>query len=298
MTIDELLEKYHDGEVEINGASYMGNPIDYTIMYVTKKVEHLLSNLKGHIGCVVFAEEGVVVADDEIYANNHIVLVRNPQFEYAKMATEIEKRRNDKDRNLKYTLTEGGYYIGEDTTIGEDSYIEPGCLIGHHVKIGSRAVILSGARISNSIIGDNFVCNENAVIGSNSFTMAKDDMGNSYRIPALGRVIIGNNVEIGVCDNVSRGTSADTIIDDFVKTDALVYIGHDVHLHKNVTITSGVTVGGFAEIYEKGYIGMNSAVRNRKSIGANCVVGMGAVVVKNVDEDATVVGNPAKKMVN
>lgn len=55
--------------------------------------------------------------------------------------------------------------------IGSDSYIEQGCLIGHDVIIGTNAVILAGSTIKNAVIGDDFFCNENAVIGSTSFTM-------------------------------------------------------------------------------------------------------------------------------
>ena len=297
MSVDELLEKYDNGEIDICGVSYAGAPVDHTVMYVTKKVEHLLSNLKGHTGCVAFVEDSISIDDNGIFDGNHIILVSNPQYEYAKMATEIERQRKEKDKTLKFTLTEEGYYIGEDTTIGEDSYIEPGCFIGHHVTIGDHAVVLSGARITNSIIGDNFVCNENAVIGSNSFTMAEDENGNKYRIPALGKVVIGNNVEIGACDNISRGESANTLIDDYAKVDVLVHIGHDAHLHKNVEIAAGGIVGGFVEIHEHSYIGINSAIRNRKILGENCVIGMGSVVVKNIDESITVVGNPAKKLI-
>ena len=72
------------------------------------------------------------------------------------------------------------------------------------------------------------------------------------------------------------------------------YIGHDVHLHKNVEITAGVVVGGFVEAQEGAYIGINAVIRNRISLGTNSFVGMGATVTKSVSDGITVVGNPAR----
>ena len=113
------------------------------------------------------------------------------------------------------------------------AYIEPGCFIGHNVKIGDNARILYGSVIKNAVVGDNFLCNEYALIGANGFNMAEDLDGNKIRIPSLGYVIIGNNVEIGAYNNISCGSGGDTIIEDWVKIDAHVHLGHDVHLKKN-----------------------------------------------------------------
>ena len=136
---------------------------------------------------------------------------------------------------------------------------------------------------------------ENLVnVGANGFTMANDENGNKIRIYSLGKVVIGNNVEIGAHDNVSRGSGGDTVIEDNVKIDALIHIGHDAHLHKNVEITAGAVVGGFVDAQEGAYIGINSVIRNRVTLGAQSFIGMGATVTKSVPAGITVVGNPAK----
>ncbi len=294
MTLAELKNKYNTGEIRVEGASYIGNPVDNTIMFISKKVERLLENLVGHKDCVVFTENGIELPDEEFVKNNYFIFSDNPQFEYAKFANIVADKRFNEERKKKYTLTPEGYYLGENTVIGDNSYIEPGCLIGHGVVIGKDARIFKGAVIKNSVIGDRVIVNEYAVIGSYGFTMSNDENGNKYRIPTLGKVILGNDVEIGVHNNVSCGSGGNTVLEDYVKTDALIHIGHDVHLHKNVEVTAGVTFSGFVDAGEGTYVGVGSVLRNRINLGNHSFIGMGSNVTKSVDSNTIVAGNPAK----
>lgn len=279
---------------DITGVSYIGNPQPNTAMYVSKKVEHLIHNLHSVSQCLVFVENGVLV--DSILEKEHCFSFSdNPQGEYARFANELYKKRENKERQRKYTLQPEGYYIGENVTIGDGAYIEPQCIIGHDVVIGQNATILYGTVIKHSVIGDGFIANEYAVIGALSFTMAEDENKNKIRIPTLGKVIIGNHVEIGVHNNISCGTGGDTVIEDYVKMDALVHVGHDVHLEKNVEITAGAILAGYAKLGSNVYLGINSSIRNRVAIGENSFVGMGSNVTKSINANITVAGNPAKQ---
>lgn len=279
-------------DYSVKGASYIGSPISNTAMYITKKVQHLLVNLNDAEGCLVFAESGMIVPD-RIQAKHSFVFVDNPQLAYAEFAERFSKEKQKEESAIPYINMKGAY-VSQKANVAKDAYIEPGCVIGPNVIIGENAHILAGCVIKNAVIGANFVANEYAVIGSNGFTMATDANGNKCRIPSLGGVTIGNNVEVGAHDNISRGSAGNTIIDDFVKIDALVHIGHDVHLCKNVEITAGSIIGGFDTIEENVYIGLNSALRNRITIGADAIVGMGTNVIDNVSKEKTVIGNPAK----
>ncbi|MCI8681491.1 MAG: hypothetical protein HFH50_00605 [Lachnospiraceae bacterium] len=285
--------KFPEFDFVVSGASYAGMPRNNTIMYVTRKVEHLISNLEGHQECLCFLEKSIFVPDS-IKKWNGCVFCENPQLEYARFAAVLAEQIQYEEKRWKYTLTDEGYYIGNNVVIGNNSYIEPGVVIGHNVSIGDNATILSGAVVKHAVIGKDFLCNENAVIGNYSFTMAEDENGNKYRIPALGRVIIGNGVEIGACNDVAIGACGDTILEDFVKLDGLVHIGHEAHLCKNTEITAGAIVAGFVEMKEHSYLGINSSIRNRIKLGENCIIGMGAVVTKDVVEGSTVAGNPAR----
>lgn len=282
-----------DSNLNITSASYIGKPQNNSVMFITKEVEHLLCNLENAEQCLVFCEDTIGIPV-ELYKKHCFVKTATPQFEYAKyvnkLALEIEQSR----RGLKYSLTDGGYYMGENVSIGKDAIIEPLCFIDHGVVIGENARVFSGAKIRNAIIGDNFIANENSVIGTYGFTMTLDENGNRVRIPTLGKVVIGNNVEVGMLANISVGSGGNTIIDDFVKIDAFVYVAHDVTIKSNVEIPAGAILGGFVTLEQNAFIGFNATLRNRITVGENSIVGMGSVVTKSIPADTTVVGNPAK----
>ncbi len=204
------------------------------------------------------------------------------------------EERFAEEKKLKFNMMPGGFYVCERVAVPDDAYIEPGCVIGPDVNFGKNARIFAGSVIRRTTAGDNFLCNEYAVVGANGFTMAEDEFGNKFRIPTLGRVIIGDDVEIGAHDNISCGSGGDTIIEDNTKIDALVHLGHDVHLHKNVQITAGGIIGGFDDLGDHAYVVINAVLRNRITIGDNAVIGMGSTVTKSVEDNSIVAGNPAK----
>ena len=284
---------YPEYDYIITGTSYAGASKSNTAMFITKKVQHLLQQLNTVKECIVFVEAGADIPED-IKTSNAVIESNNPQLEFAKFAELLMSLRNAEESQYSYLLTDGGYYLSENAIIGNNAYIGPGCVIGHGVKVGNNAIIYAGCTIKHAEIGDDFVCNEHAVIGSYSFTMATDEDGNKYRIPALGAVRIGNGVEVGANNNIACGTCGDTVLEDYVKLDALVHIGHDSQLRKNVEITAGVTISGFVEIGENSYFGVGSCIRNRIEIGDNAVIGMGSTVTKSVDANVTVAGNPAR----
>lgn len=277
----------------ITGVSYIGRPQPNTAMYVTAKVGHLCENLRGVSGCLVFAEEGTEVPADLLGAND-FQFSDNPLLAYVEFTRALEAERDVRERAIPYRQTESGALVSETATIGEGAYLEPGVIVGPGVTIGHDATILAGAVIRHTAIGDRVVVNECAVIGAQGFTMARDTSGNLVRIPTLGGVVIGDDVEVGAHDNVSCGSGGDTVILDHAKLDALVHVGHDARIGRNVEIPAGVVVGGFCEIGDDAFVGVGAVLRNRIVIGDGATVGMGAVVTKGVDAGVTVVGNPAR----
>lgn len=276
----------------IQSVSYVGKPLDNTVMYISKKVEDLLENLDQVSGCLVFAETGTNVPE-KVFENNHFVFTDTPQLDYTNFISKIAEDKENKNKQRKYR-EENGSLVGENVSIGENAVIEPNCLIDHDVIIGKNAMIKSGTIIRNAVIGDNLLCNENSLVGSNGFNMAIDEEGNKVRIPTLGKVVLGNNVEIGSFSNVSCGGAGNTELHDNVKLDVHVHIGHDAVIRKNTEITAGVVISGFVEVGENCFLGVNSTFRNRISIGNNNLVGMAAAVTKDFDDNNVLIGNPAR----
>ena len=278
---------------EVETASYVGDPRENTVMYITKKVEYLLQAVENTPHCLIYAENGVTVPE-EMKSDKLFVLCDNPRLEYVRFLTRLCTDKEKMQRKRKYTLTPGGYYLGENASIGDGSFIEPTCVIGHDVVIGRNAQIYAGAVIKNAVIGNNFIANENCVIGSNGYVLTKDDNGEWLRIPTVGKVVIGDNVELGALDNVAVGTAGDTVIGDGAKIDAHAYIGHDSRIGARAEMPAGVIMGGYCTLDDDAFVGFNATLRNRIRLGEGCVVGMGAVVMESVSSREIVAGIPAK----
>ena len=282
-----------DYRFPIYGASYVGNPQNNTVMNSTKKIEYQLSKLEKVKECLIFIEDTVDV-DERLRKDHCFVKTSNPSYEYAKFAIALSELKKAQDAERKYTLSDGGYYLGEGVKLGEECHIEPHCVIGHGVSIGHHAYIMANTVIKNSIIGNYFVCNENSVVGAQGFTMSRDEEGNLFRIPTLGKVIIGDYVEVGALNNISCGSAGNTVIKDFVKLDAHVHIGHDDFIDQSTEIPAGAVVSGFVNIGKNVFVGVNASLRNRIDIGDNVLIGMGTVCTKSIESGQIVVGNPAK----
>lgn len=276
----------------VHGASFIGAPRSGTVLFVTRKVRKLLDNLADVEGCLVFAESGLEIP--EAYRkNNCFVTAEDPQLAYAEFAVEALKEERKREAAREYTLTPGGYWLGENVTLGSGCVIEPGCRIGHDVVLGDGARIGFGSSILHTEAGKDFGCLDRCSIGIDAFFMAEGE--NSFRIPSFGKVYIGDHVDLSANVIVERGFNSDTRIGNNVKIDSNVCIGHDVVLGENTQITCGVSIAGLVNVGKDVYIGMNAAVKQRLSIGDRAVVGMGAVVISNVKEDTKVFGNPAVK---
>lgn len=289
------MEMNSSAEWNISSASYIGNPINNTVMYITKKVEYLLSNLETCDECLIFCEDTILIPD-HLVKKHTFIQTTNPQYEYSKFVSKLACEIEVKRRNMKYKLTKEGYYIGENVKVGKNAIIEPLSFLDHDVIIGDNAKIYAGAKIKNAVIGNNFIASENSIIGSFGYLLARDEDNNHVRTPSLGKVYIGNNVEVGMHSNISVGSAGNTIIHNNVKIDALCYVGHDAILKNNVEICAGVVIGGYVVLEQDSFIGMNSTIRNRITIGEKAKVGMGSVVTKSIDSNITVVGNPAKRL--
>ncbi len=276
----------------IKGISYIGRPKDNTAVFVVKRVEYLIKELYKAEGCMVFAEDNIDIPED--LKEKHIFRIsKYPQKEYSEFAGELYEKKAKEERKRKYTLTDGGFFLGENVTIGNESYIAPGSMIGHDVVIGQRAQIYSNAVVKNAVIGDDFILREGGVVGSDGFTFTKDENGRWLRTPSMGGVIIGDSVEIGVNSIIAQGTADATHIADNVKMDALVYVGHDSQIAYNTVISAGCILGGYVETGDNMHIGFNSSIRNRLTLGENGRIGMGAVVTKSTDPGTIYIGNPA-----
>ena len=145
-------------------------------------------------------------------------------------------------------------------------------------------------------IGKNVRIGPNCSIGFEGFGFEPDKEGVYHRFPHVGKVILGDNVEIGANTCIDRGALEDTIIGEGTKIDNLVHVAHNVKIGKNCMIIALTCIGGGVIIEDGAYVGIGGSIRNQITIGEKAFIGMGAVVVKDVAPGVTVIGNPAKPM--
>jgi UDP-3-O-[3-hydroxymyristoyl] glucosamine N-acyltransferase len=130
-----------------------------------------------------------------------------------------------------------GCVVGQDVWLGEDSRLEANVTLCRGVRVGARALIHPGV-----------------VIGADGFGIANDD-GVWEKVPQLGGVRIGDDVEIGANTTIDRGALDDTVVEDGVKLDNLIQVGHNVHIGAHTAIAACVAIGGSARIGKRCTIG-------------------------------------------
>ena len=145
--------------------------------------------------------------------------------------------------------------VGPEVRIGERVIVGPGCVLEGRVDIGSGVLLVANVTVCcRARIGDRSVIHPGVVIGADGFGIANDD-GVWIKVPQLGGVLIGNDVEIGANTTVDRGALEDTVIEDGVKLDNLIQIAHNVHIGAHTAIAAGVAIGGSARIGRRCTIG-------------------------------------------
>ena len=140
-----------------------------------------------------------------------------------------------------------GVFIGDAAIVGDGCYIEENTYIGPSVEIGANTKIHHSSTVTHSIIGSDCILHSGVRIGQDGFGFAPSSSGIT-KVPQLGIVIIGNNVEIGANTCIDRGAIEDTCIGDYTKIDNLVQIGHNVSIGRYCIIVSQTGIAGSSTI--------------------------------------------------
>ena len=281
--------------VMINDTKSLGSPIDNALMFATKKKFNMdcIDALRTITDACIIIESELIEYFKDISLKNHIIVVENPRLYFAKALKLIIESSN---RNRKYIMKDNNIIIGENVCIGRNCTLEPSIFIDNNVVIGDDVIIKTGAKIrENVIIGNNVVVGENTVIGGQGFGIEKDSDGRNIRIPHIGGVIIGNNVEIGALASIASGTMEPTIIEDNCFIDDLNHIGHNCKIGTGTMTTACAQFGGSSSIGANGYIAPNSTIRNGIKLGDNCFVGQTTSVQKSFGDNVSLVGSPARE---
>lgn len=198
--------------------------------------------------------------------------------------------------------------IPQDCTIGANVVIEAAVRLGARCRVGANTVIAAGVELgddchvaanvtlSHCLIGARVVLHPGARIGQAGFGFAPD-AGSPVKIPQLGRVIIGDDVDIGANTTIDRGSGHDTVIGPGTMIDNLVQIGHNVVLGRGCILAGQVGISGSTKLGDFVMAGGQAGLSGHLNIGTAVRIGPQAGLMKDVAAGETVIGSPAVPVV-
>lgn len=227
------------------------------------------------------------------------IVIDNPYLYFAKVSQLLNPSKPLKKEVHKSAI------IHPSCKLGQDIYIGPNVVIDENVSIDDGVVIHAGSMIeadsvigkasvihphvvikANTVIGKNCTLYAGCVIGSDGFGYAKDD-SKWLAIPQIGRVILGDNVDIGSNSTIDRGALDDTIISSGVKVDNLVQIGHNCMIGENTIIAGCVGIAGSAKIGKNCAIGGAAMILGHLSITDDVTISPGSMITRSIKTSGT-----------
>ena len=238
-------------------------------------------------------------------ANRDGLVAENPRFILPAVLSIFETKKP------KQSGVHPSAVIGNDCEISPTSWIGPCCVIGNNViidelahleanvyvddgcVIGKGTVIESNVSIRRSQIGKNVVLHSNCVLGSEGFGFLPTSSG-ILKIPQIGGVVIGDNVEIGACSAVDCGTIGDTEVGEGTRIDNHVQIGHNCMIGKNCIFCGKAGLAGSTVVGDGVIFAAEAGSRDHVKIGSNSQIAGRAGVTHDIPSGVTVSGFPAQ----
>jgi UDP-3-O-[3-hydroxymyristoyl] glucosamine N-acyltransferase len=189
------------------------------------------------------------------------------------------------------TRVEAGAVIGAGAAIGERCLIGPGCVIGAGVRIGTDCELRARVTLESAVVlGDRVLIHSGTVIGADGFGFARDG-GQWVKVPQVGGVRVGSDVEIGALTSIDRGAIDDTVIGDGVKIDNQVQIGHNCVIGEHTVISAFSGLSGSTRIGRRCMLGGGSGFVGHQTICDDVAFTGDCMVTGNIDKPGVYSGS-------
>jgi len=276
-------------QVDVTEVASFGNATASSVVFV-EEPRYAAAALASAAGIVILPLDAVLPASSAAgapAAGKVLLRSRNPRLAFAVAAAELRRAQPAAGRRAASAVVDAsaevhptaridelvvigaGARIGARTQIGPGCIIQPGVTIGDDCALVARVVVCSGATL-----GDRVVVKAGAVLGSDGFGFVPDPAtGRFHKFPQIGRLEIGNDVEIGANTAVDRGALDATVIADGVKLDNLVQVGHNVRIGRNVVIASQTGISGSSEIGDGVLIGGQVGIADHVHVEEGVILG-------------------------
>jgi UDP-3-O-[3-hydroxymyristoyl] glucosamine N-acyltransferase len=302
-TLGELAE-YVDGRicgdpnVKIKSASTLGRAEEGDISFLTnRKYEKQLRTTKASAVIVgketTTASVPLLIAEDPYYAFMQIMVLLHGHRKHKKIGISPRASISDSakigiDCHIHDFVT-----ISDKAKIRDGCVIYPGVYIGQDVQIGNDSIIYPNVTIYDGcIIGNHVIINANTAIGEDGYGYATHK-GIHHKIPQTGTVIIEDDVEIGACCGIERGTLSDTIIGQGSKLGDMVTIGHGTRVGSHCLLVAQVGIAGSTTLGHHCVVGGQVGIVGHINIGNNVTIAAQAGVINNIPDNKVVLGAPA-----
>jgi len=191
--------------------------------------------------------------------------------------------------------------VGDGVQVGAGTRIGPGASIGAGVKIGADCYLDANVTVyAGTEMGDRVTVLAGAVLGSDGFGYARDPESGRYeKFPQVGKLLIGDDVEIGANSTLDRGALDSTVIERGVKIDNLVHVGHNVRIGENVVIAAQTGISGSSVIEKDAVVGGQVGIGDHARVEEGVILGSGSgVLSKKIVRGKGVVfwGRPARPL--
>ena len=250
----------------------------------------------------------VLSADAAGDCPTHVLIHDDPYLTFARIATELHPRPPleagihdtavvDPTATVDASAQVGALAcIGAGSVIGPDVYVGPGCVIGKDCSVGESSYLHPNATLVEQVaIGKRTTVQSGVVLGSDGFGHAPAESG-WFKVPQIGGVRIGDDVEIGAGTTIDRGAIDDTVIEDGVRLDNLIQIAHNCRVGAHTVIAAYAGLSGSTTVGRRCMIAGKVGFVGHISVCDDVVITGGAVVTKSITQPGVYSGSfPAEK---
>ena len=234
---------------------------------------------------------------DDLHTNG--LIVPDPHVAYAKIATLLHPLKNRQSGIHASAVVDASAIVdpsawigpcavvAKGARIGANCYIGPGSFVGEDVSIGPDSLFVANVTIFHGTqIGQRAIFHPGVVVGSDGFGLA-NDQGKWIKIPQVGRLIIGDDVEIGANSAIDRGAIENTVIEDGVKIDNLVHIAHNVHIGAHTVLAGQIGIAGSTKIGKHCAMGGQVGIAGHIEIADHVTITGRTMVTHSITEAGT-----------
>lgn len=287
-----------DPKIIIKSAATLGRADKGEISFLTnRKYERQLRTTKA--SAVIVGKETpaasvpLLIADDPYYAFMQIMVLLHGHRKHKKVGVSPKASISDTAKIGMDCHVHDFAIIADDARIKDGCIIYPGVFVGQGVQIGNDSIIYPNVTIYDGCkIGNRVIINANTTIGEDGFSYATYK-GIHHKIPQTGIVIVEDDVEIGACCGIERGTLNDTVIGQGSKLGDMVTIGHGTKIGAHCLLVAQVGVAGSTNIGHHCTIGGQVGIVGHINIGNNVTIAAQAGVINNIPDNKVVLGAPA-----